>query len=189
MSDSPFLEVLTRVYVARSEQHPEFLQRNFDSLKAQDSPDWVQTRLPDHVGVGVAASHLALSKAAPLLTGEYIWILDDDDECVRPSLVRELKVIAELNPDIIFLRMNHDHLGVLPDGDHWRAAPVHGHIGASAFVVKRQVWQRFAHVWETAVYHSDFLFISAVYEATNPLAMYWHNTVASKVQRVSYGRP
>lgn len=143
------------------------------------------TFLVDNVGRGVTWSNRNLSQYAP--TGEWVWILDDDDLCIYTRLVSDLKtIVAEHTPDVIMLKMDHGFLGVLPDDEHWGRPPVFGKIGMSAFVVRRDVWQRHAAHFDQ-VEGADFSFISAVF-ASDP-KIYWHNVIASQVQRISRGRP
>ena len=187
-----FLEVLTRTC-----RRPNMLAVNQLSLKAQTCTDWQQTVVIDEVGRGIGWAQANLAVVAAHLVGDYIWILDDDDECIRPSLVEELKVIAvsacavpayaENDPDVIMLRMDHGPLGVLPDDNYWNRPPAYGHIGASGYVVKRQVWQAHANAWLGGCYHSDFDFINDVWSA-GP-AVYWHDVIASRIQRISEGVP
>jgi hypothetical protein len=89
-----FLQVLTRCW-----RRPDLLAANIAGLEAQTDPDWEQTCLVDTQGRGIGWSYENLAAHASLLRGEYIWILDDDDLCIRPTLVEELKQIAaEHNP-------------------------------------------------------------------------------------------
>lgn len=178
-----FLEVITRAY-----QRPIALAVNQASLREQTSDDWRQTLLVDDVGAGINASHVRLAENAPRLTGAYVWLLDDDDECIRPTLVAELKAIAaEHDPDVIMLRMDHGKRGILPDDAHWERPPEVGRLGCSAYVVRRPVWQQHADAWRSARYESDFDFIAAVFE-TGP-RVHWHDVVASRVQSIGLGRP
>jgi hypothetical protein len=73
-----FLEVLTRCY-----RRPGLLAANQASLRAQTCADWTQTLLVDEEGRGIAWSYVNMAGYAPHLVGEYVWILDDDDLCVR----------------------------------------------------------------------------------------------------------
>lgn len=166
---------------------PNMLAKNQASIEAQSCTDWQQTLIHDEAGRGVGWAQANLSLVAPRLIGDYIWILDDDDECIRPSLVEELKAIAESKPDVIMLKMDHGPLGVLPDGGYWNRRPSYGHIGASGYVVKREVWQRHANIWLNGLYYTDFQFIDDIFNA-NP-AVYWHDVIASRVQRISEGVP
>lgn len=177
---TPFLQVLTRCY-----QRPGLLIGNMASMAAQSSDDWEQTLLVDTVGRGIGWSHSNLAAHAPLLRGEYIWILDDDDECVDPNLVEELRTIAaEHAPDVIVVRMDHGHFGVQPDAAHWQKPAREGHLGVSACIVRRAVWQAHAAAW-TERYAGDFDFFAAIF-AGDP-EVYWHDVIASRVRRISYG--
>lgn len=179
----PFLEVLTRCY-----RRPKMLTFNQASLERQTDPDWTQTLLVDESGAGVAAAQERLGSHAPHLVGDYIWILDDDDECVRDTLVAELKEIAAAHdPDLIMLRMDHGERGILPGSFDWEKPPAIGRVGCSAYVVRRQVWRNYAGVWFPGRYHSDGDFIRAVYAGTEKV--YWHDVVASRVQWIGFGRP
>ncbi|MBK8211618.1 MAG: hypothetical protein IPK78_18335 [Rhodospirillales bacterium] len=179
----PFLEVLTRCY-----RRPGMLAVNQASLRAQTCDDWTQTLLVDDVGRGIMWSYMNLAAYGPQIAGEYVWILDDDDCAVDPDLVCKLRDIARASsPDVIMLRMDHGSiLGVLPDVAHWGGPPAMGHIGVSAFVVRREVWQTFAWVMdERAGYAADYEFIAEIWRS-GPVVV-WHDCVASRIQRRSFG--
>lgn len=180
---APFLEVVTRCY-----KRPAMLRRNQAGLQAQTCADWKQTLLVDGIGRGIEWASENLGMYGPMLVGRYIWLLDDDDECICPTLVTELKEIAEAhNPDVIMLKMDHGPLGILPRPVDWGQGVTLGGVGCSAFVVRREVWQAHATAWLPGAYHSDFNFIAAIF-ASQPL-VYWHDRVASRVQRISQGQP
>lgn len=179
------LEVLTRTMGNR----PQMLARNTASLQRQSDPDWAQSLLVDVVGVGVAASHRLLADHEP--RGEWVWCLDDDDECIYPELVADVRRIAAEQPaaGCIFVRMDHGPLGVLPDAATWGGPPVHGHIGISAYIVRREVWMTHRHAWLSLRYQSDYDFIRTVYALESWVrgGIVWHDVVASRVQRISHG--
>jgi hypothetical protein len=175
------LRVLTRCY-----RRPAMLQRNIASLCAQSSDDWEQTLLVDTVGVGVPAAQRVLAEQGRYLEGAYVWVLDDDDECIRPTLVEELQGIAAMHdPDVVMVRMERNG-AELPEPAYWGRAPQVGHVTCSGYIVRRALWQQHADAWG-AHYSGDFDFIAAVF-ATDP-EVYWHDVVASAVQRISYGEP
>lgn len=178
-----FLEVLTRCY-----KRPRMLAANQASLRAQTDGDYIQTLLVDDVGRGIAWSHENMGAYAPQLTGEFVWILDDDDLCICPTFVADTKAIARRYlPDVIMVKMRHFGGRVLPDA-RWGKAPVFGEIGVSAFVVRRHVWQWHAHAFKPGWYGSDFSFIDSIWRA-NRWTFFWHDCIASRVQRASIGRP
>jgi len=180
----PFLEVLTRCY-----QRPQSLARNQASLDAQTDPDWVQTLLIDEVGRGVPWANRQLGLYAPQVEGDYVWILDDDDECIRPMLVAELKAIVEAHhPDLIMVRGDCGKHGILPPDALWGKPPRFVHICMSGFVVRRAVYQAYAGAWPDDV-GGDFVFVSAVYAAMPVDRVYWHDEVVMQIQSKGDGRP
>lgn len=177
-----FLEVVTRTF-----RRPTLLAINRESLEQQTDDDWSQSFIDDPIGRGVGYSYERLAMFP--VRGDYIWILDDDDLCARPTLVAELKAIAaEHDPEVIMLKMDHGPRGILPDYPHWGAFPVVAHIGCSAYVVRRDVWCAFAHAFLPGSYQSDFQFISRVF-LDSARRIYWHDVIASRVQRISLGAP
>lgn len=177
----PFLTVITRCF-----KRPTMIAKNIASLSAQTSQDYDQLCLIDDVGRGVGWSYTNMASYAPRLKGDYVWILDDDDMCICDTLIDDLKaIVAEHNPDVIMLKMDHGPRGILP-GKSWQQRPVLGDIGCSAFVVRRGVWQDHAPYF-TPDYNGDFAFISSIFD--EDYEIYWHDCIASKVQRISDGQP
>jgi hypothetical protein len=180
-----FLEILTRTFNER----PNLLRINQDSLTRQTDDDWVQTLLVDELARGMGYAGKMLTEYAPSVTGDYVWVLDDDDMCIHPTLVAELKVIvAHANPDVIMVRMDHGGWRILPSDDDWKQRPEVGRIGGSAVIVKRAIWQANAGAWASDRYTHDFDFINSLFSAQPPLSIYWHDVVASRVMRQSFGQ-
>lgn len=180
--DMAFLEVLTRCY-----KRPEGLRRNQASLRAQVDRDYVQTLLVDDQGIGVAAANARLATVEPM--GDYVWVLDDDDFCVYPRLILMLKAFAEADqhPAAFVTMMDHGpELGVLPSEKWWGRIPPEGGIGASALIVRRDVWLRWRERWASARYASDYDFASAVLR--NEPGVVWLSVVASAISRRSIGK-
>jgi hypothetical protein len=179
----PFLEVLTRCY-----KRPGMLRRNCASLLAQTCADWVQTFLVDEVGRGIGWSQENMAAYGPQLVGDFIWVLDDDDVCIRPTFVAELRqIVAAEKADLILVRMDHGPRGVLPTDADWGRAPVRAGIGVSAFVAERSLWQACAPAMVPGTYESDFEMAAALYQRATRVC--WHDVVASRVQWIGLGRP
>lgn len=179
-----FLEVLTRHYAKR----PTSLERNQASLDAQTDDDWQQTLLIDDVGRGVAWANRQLGIYAPQVEGDYVWVLDDDDVCTRPTLVSELKaIVAAHQPDVIMLRGDCGNYGVLPPDTLWGKPPEFTCVCMSGFVVRRSVFQAFADAWPNTQ-GGDYAFISKVYAATEPGRIFWHDVTAMRIQYKGGGR-
>lgn len=176
-----FLEIITRCY-----KRPEMLKANRASMPEHAPGELIHTLLPDPHGHGVGWANARLARFYP--SANWVWILDDDDMCVRPSLLAELQqIVAAEDPDLIMLRMDHGPRGVLPDDLTWGLRPTYGRIGCSGFVTRKDLWLAARHVWAGGRYHSDYEFIAAAFDAAQAVA--WHDVVASRVQRISLGMP
>jgi len=181
----PFLEIVTRTFMGR----PNMLTANTESVAALTGADHNQNVLVDYHQKGVAAANAALANFEP--SGSYVWLLDDDDVCVYPAMVNDLKYLAWLhgNPPAFIVKMDHgENLGVLPDAAHWCQPPHEGGIGCSAMITRRDVWMYCRQAWASGRYASDFDFISAVWAAHHDRII-WHNVIASRCQRISRGEP
>jgi glycosyltransferase involved in cell wall biosynthesis len=154
---NPFLTVVTRCY-----KRPQALKVNQASLRSQSDPDYEQVLLVDEIGRGIEWAHTNMATACPRIHGDYVLVLDDDDQIVVDTLIAELKEAARSDPDLIMLRMQIVPGFVVPEDDHFRAPPVVGHIGMSCFAVKRDLWVANVQHFEP-VYQGDFTFIDAVY--------------------------
>lgn len=176
------LEIVTRTC-----RRPGLLRQNVASLLGQSDNDWRQEFLVDGVGLGIGASYQRLAHHTPL--GEWVWILDDDDVCIHDGLVADVRRIAAEQPGVQVIMVKMDHgaeLGILPDEAVWGRRPVLGHVGVSAYIVRRDVWQRHAHAFSGGRYTSDFDFIEDVF-GEQPLVA-WHDVVASRSPRRGMGR-
>lgn len=197
MAGAPLLQVLTRCF-----RRPRMLTANMRSVVALgagvEQTLLIDTGLRGGAGRGVGASYEAL--AALPVRGQYIWILDDDDVCIFPDLLRELRKAAARRADVVVVRMDHgDGLGVLPDDAHWKTAPELGKIGCSACIVRREVWLEARSAFVPGSYTSDFEFARFLLDAKaqrrnegqlqekQGYLVEWLDEVASRVQRRSMG--
>ena len=131
-----------------------------------------------------------LADYAPHLIGEWIWILDDDDTCTCPILVAGLKQIDRRRPspawniDVVMVRNDLLQHGVLPDRRQWGVVPASGHVAMSCFIVRRAVFQEYAHHFAGGV-GADHRFATAILTGTKRDAIHWWDVVAMRCQRVS----
>lgn len=178
-----FLEIVTRTFGGR----PTMLAENERSVRPL-LWDALQVIVKDNQHAGVAAANAALANYTP--TCRYVWLLDDDDLCIMPSLVDDLKYLdwRHASPPAIVVRMDHGPLGVLPEKAHWGQAPVQGRIGASALITRQDVWMHCRQAWASGRYEADYDFAAAVWESYGTHIV-WHDVVASRVQRISQGQP
>ena len=173
------LEIVTR---AMQNKRPTMLARNQASLQRLNDSAWVQTLLVDEEGIGVGAAAARLAGHRAL--AQWVWLLDDDDECIYPDLVGDVHSIAIAAPEttVIMVRMDHGpELGILPNEAVWGLWPLEGHLGCSSYIVRMDAWERHRHAWQSARYASDYDFIADV--CSEAPVIYWHDVVASRTQR------
>lgn len=177
-----FLQVVTRTFLER----PAALRRNQASLAALLDPDWEQALLIDDVGRGVswANTNLATVRA----TGDWVWVLDDDDECALPGLVGALKVIAvERECGVVVMRAAHGAFGILPHDEHWKQRPVLNDCGWSNFFVRQAVWEQHRPVLaEFAFYAADHAYAAHLWD--QGVRFHWHDAVAMRYPQANKGR-
>ena len=83
--------------------------------------------------------------------------------------------------------MNHLERGILPSHT-WGKYPRMGDIGCSAYVVKRDVWVKHSIEFERGDYSNDYYFIASIFNDSD-VDIFWHDVIASQVQRISVGKP
>lgn len=167
------LEVLTRHLPARA----TLLARQQASLATLVGA-WRQTILVDPIGLGIGASHLRLRTVEP--SGDWVWMLDDDDEAADPHLIQRLDRRAELH----VFRMAYDW-GVLPEDEAFEQHFIHEqHIGAPCVVVSRGLWMRARKGW-TDRYEGDYDFIRTAVGLAEGIR--WHDVVVAKIDQARHG--
>ena len=176
-------EIITRAF-----RRPTMLAVNQRSLAASTYTKWKQTLFVDEVGIGVPAANAMLASVD--VTGDYIWILDDDDRLTSPNALE--RVANKLNNsyasvDAIVVQMDHGRLGVLPSYAFWHKVPPRGQIGVSSVIASRQFWYRYRDRFLSARYDSDYDYVSAVLSSGGNII--WHDGIVSEVQRISRGAP
>lgn len=182
MIDRPLLTIITRHW--NTPERAAMLAVNRRSVAEQTCQDFEQILVLDREGRGKRAAAAALNNLAERITGEYVYILDDDDMLIRPRFVEELRQIIEVHaPDVVIARCDHGPLGVKPSDAYWQQPPAVGQIGTPSFVVQRDLYLQFAHSFaEPEQRVGDGLFISRVYDSG--VLVYWFNEVVAKTQQI-----
>jgi hypothetical protein len=170
------LEVLTRTH-----KRPAALARNQKSVANLPSSLHWHTIVEDTVGMGIAATYDWFATYDPL--GDWVWILDDDDECTDALLTMRVQKVESLEPEVdcIMVRMDHGpELGILPGEGTWAWGVSHGAQGVSSFIVRRATWQQCKGAFTPGHYASDWSFIKAVFDSGANIK--WLDVVASRTQ-------
>ena len=176
-------EIITRAF-----RRPTMLAVNQRSVATSTYTNWKQTVIVDEVGIGVPAANAMLASVD--VTGDYIWILDDDDRLTSQNALEDVasKINnSDENVDAIVVQMDHGRLGVLPSHAFWLKVPPRGQIGVSSIIASRQFWYRYRDRFLSARYDSDYDYVSAVLSSGGNII--WHDGIVSEVQRISRGAP
>jgi len=165
-SNNPFLTIITRCY-----KRPFGLIKNYISINTLTDKDCEQIFIIDNIGVGLLEANRSFSNPTVLemISGQYVFLLDDDDFIVNPEMIRDLKAVPG-DPDIIFFRMtikngmNNNHYPT--DELCWGKEPIIARIGGSCMVVKTEWYKKYAHHFGVARC-GDYYFLKAMWNA-NP---------------------
>lgn len=181
----PLLTIITRTFNGR----PLGLASNIASVQRQTRTDNVQHLIvEDKQRRGVAWAQQNLRTLSPLLQGDYVMLLDDDDFLIDDKFVEILEKVTADSPEVVIVKMNMGDGRILPHWMDWLlvgSRPEHSGIAASCFIVRRDVWNE--HVNDFAAkYDGDFAFIEAVYRCGHPFA--WWDRCVSRVGEISHGR-
>lgn len=154
------------------------------SVEAQSCPDWEQVIVRDEVGIGIGGMFGEIERHTDELHGEYVYVLQDDDVIVDSEFVGGLKRFADEQgmPDVVIVRSRK---GPLDLPMVWEAAPAMGMIDLANYVVRRDVFVRFAGCFGQR-YAGDFDFIDAVWRSGARFA--WCTRYASMAQQIGRGR-
>ena len=162
------------------------LARNKASLAAQTCQDYEHVFLVDEAGIGIAEANRRLSEAQ--ISGEYVYILDDDDEIIDPNFIHDLQAIANQHaPDVIMVRSENGESGILPTCKVWHQRPIEGRISMLNFVVKAGVFKKHAEAFAEKEFAGDFTFINEIFQ--NGYTVHWHDCVVARIQKRSHGEP
>lgn len=182
MATSPLLSVVTRTFLGR----PVGLARCKASVNRQTRLDLVQhILLIDEQRRGIEWTYDHMDRVLPMLAGRYVLLLDDDDYLIDDDLTNQLVGLADQRPAVIMVKMDMGDGRVLP-GSTWGSRPELGDVPCSAFIVRRDVFERHIHDFG-ADYGGDANFIKKVWDAGHTFV--WLDRVASKIGRVSRGQP
>jgi len=185
-----FLTIVTGTY-----RRPKMLAKCIESVEAQTDPDWEHIFLDGEEGGGIHGFHTRLGKYQDRYSGEYIYVLPDDDMLIDPEFVAGLKAICEAhNPDVVMVKADKLELGIMPSDVCWELLPIYGQIDLLNYVVRAPLWKAFSssftkkdHPYYDGAWAGDFSFIRDVFQC-NVQAVWWNRLVAAS-QRISRGAP
>lgn len=184
-SKRPFLSIITRRY-----KRPKGFAKHQEAINGLTSKDFEQIFIIDEVGRGLHEANRSFAYVSDMISGKWVYLLDDDDFFVRYNIIEELKEIdRQHSPDVILFRMiiktgYKDNR--YPTEEVWGKSPKIAHIGGSCFVVTKEIYQKYIHHFGQPKC-GDFHFINELWKA-NP-KVYWHDVLVAETGKVSKGAP
>lgn len=183
----PFLSFYTPTY-----RRPQQLAACLASVQEQTHVSCVeQVVIVDHVGVGVGGAFERVPCYAQALHGEYVHFLCDDDILASATVVGRLKAIIDgerqqgRGPDVVIVG-SRKPAGYFPAENH--GPPVLGSIDLGCFVVRRELWLKYADAYGRR-YEGDYDFIAAIWREQGEAARWsWHNELHFLTGEASRGR-
>lgn len=155
---TPFISLYTPTY-----RRPHGLAANLASVQAQTAvTDIEQIVIPDHVGIGIGGMFKLVPHYADAVHGRYVAFLCDDDVLAGPTVVEQLKSVAEAEgyPPLIIVRTQKNG-AVWPSGEAW--PPRMGAIDLNCLIVRSDIWRNHVHCYGNC-YEGDYLFADALYK-------------------------
>lgn len=181
----PFMSIVTRHYYKR----PNMFKSCCESVKAQICNDYEHVIITDNEGIGSLGANGLFEKNKDLITGSYVFILDDDDLLTSNEFVGDIrKIVLEYNPKMIFVRMMiNDEL--YPTEMNWKQSKLHqNHVGSFNVIIRKDIWKENIHNFST-IQTGDFQFINSVFKKLSPLEIYWQDKIYGRTGKVSHGAP
>lgn len=157
---APFLTFYTVTF-----RRPAALWRNMASIGRQTAVERVeQIVLPDHVGYGLVGGLFGrIAWYAEAVRGDYVHILNDDDELADARVVERLQafVVSTGSPPVVVVRGRKGGVD-FPRGA-WGVPPEEGLVDLGNYVLRRDVWT--AHVNDYGMrYQGDYDHARALFE-------------------------
>jgi len=182
LDKQPWLSIVTRCY-----KRPHQFLRCMASIAQQTCDSYETVIIVDAVGRGVPWANAQFYAHRNRVRGKYVWLLDDDDECIEPDLVSMVRQIGQAShPEIIQCRFMHP-AAVLPPDDLWGKPPKPGFIGGSSYIVRVDIWKRFIKHFADEPYAGDWTFLRTLWQQNYDV--YWCDVVIGRARAQSIGAP
>jgi hypothetical protein len=176
----PFLSIYTPTY-----RRPRLLARCIASVDAQTARKQIEhTLVVDDKGVGIGGMYAAIAGHAGSLHGEYVYMLQDDDELAGPDVVAQVRLFVreQKEPPVVMVKKERGEQ-LLPA---WEEEPALGHVDLGNYVVRRDVFVDHAEDFGHR-YAGDFDFIHAVWRAGWEFA--WCDVLFAVANGIGMGQP
>jgi len=165
-------------FVTRSCNRPDALKRCCASINNQTDKDFEHVLLVDTVRRGYHFANKQFYVNRHRVTGDYVYLLDDDDYLIEPNFIKYIKNIVTSNsPDVIMVKMQTE-ANIFPLPDVWKKRPICGSIGTSCFCVSNKVFQLHIKAF-TQTCGGDCHFIKEVFK--HGYKIFWFDKIIARI--------
>lgn len=165
-------------FVTRCCNRPGPLKRNRDSVSNQSDKDYDHVFITDNIGRGISWANQQFYVNRHLVTGDFVYLLDDDDYLVYPDFIKSIKqIVSSQSPDVIMVKMQTE-AHIFPKDDVWRKRIIMGSIGTSCFCVSNKVYQLHIKAFGRTSC-GDYHFIKEVFNSGYKI--YWLDKIISHI--------
>ncbi len=181
---NPFLSIVTSRLQGKRQQ---LYQQHVESIQRLE-PDYEQIFIIDPEGYGMLCANSSFVHAKELISGEWVYLLDDDDFITDPRFILVLKENSS-NTDIIFFKnkiLNGDGDQIFPKPESWESrTPKLSQIGGSCFAFRKWIYLQYIHHFAYASC-GDWYFITEVLK-NESVKTKWLDRLMFETGRVSFG--
>lgn len=150
-------------FVTRCHKRPLLLKQCQDSVSMQSDKDYEHIFIVDDIGHNRLWCNQQFHVNRHRVTGDYVYLIDDDDRLIYKDFVKHLKqIVAAHSPDVIMVRVKTD-AHIFPMPDVWQRQPIMGSIGGGCSCVSNKVFQLHIHAFGTTSC-GDYHFIKDVFK-------------------------
>jgi hypothetical protein len=175
-NSKPIVTILTRKH---GNKRPNLFKKHRKSLLKLKGR-FQQIFIEDKKGLGMLAANSSFQLAVPLIKGEWVYLLDDDDGIVDVVIISK---IENLDCDVVICRAKIGGL-IYPPNEVWEMQPQRAKIGGSNIFVKKDIFA------QNIIYFShkqmgDFEFINVLWNKGYKFKFI--DTVVMETYKVSRG--
>jgi len=167
------------------------LTSNIESVLSQSDRDVEQIFIVDRNQAGVLRANISLAQNKDRISGDYVYILDDDTRLEDKDFVAKVRRIAETEPepDVIMVKSRRPQFAphILPKPFVWNCSERLALTSTNClcYVVKRQPWLDCIEAFgEPAA--GDWHFLKAVRDSGASFA--WLDEIVAETQQLGRGR-
>jgi len=158
-------------------------------VERQTDQDFDHVIFYDNKLEGIPSANRIFSDRKRFVTGDYIFILDDDDFLRANDFVSDMRHLVENcgSPGVIVIRMLMENI-VYPVMSVWGSGSVlPGTIGAPCIVVSNHLWHENIDNFKTTETPGDFNFIESIFSKIPTIE--WRDKVYVEVPHLNWGKP